>query len=48
MISMICNLLPVDSIVSSIYGIEVLSDKTWSLAMDPVLWPLLRPSIEYL
>ena len=32
----------IDSIVSSIYGIGVLSDRIWLLAMDPVLWSLLR------
>ena len=48
MISMVCTLFPVDSIVSSIYGIGVLNDITWLLAMDPVLWALLRPLMKYL
>ena len=48
MISMICTLFPVDSILLAIYGMGVLSDWTWLLAMDPVLWALLRPLMEYL
>ena len=38
-----CTLFPVDSIVSCIYGIGVLSDRTWLLAKNPVLWALFRP-----
>lgn len=48
MILMICALFPVDSIVSFSDGIEALNDRTWLLAMDPVLWALLRPLMEYL
>ena len=47
-ISMVCTLFPADSIASPIYGIGVLSDRTSLLAIDPVLWSLLRPFMEYL
>ena len=48
MISMNCTLFPVDSIVSSFDGTGVLNNRTWLLAMDPVLCVLLRLLIKHL